>query len=200
MTMLRHFAFYLNIFALFLFFPGIFLPLFSLDMTVLAGISGSQLSTELINKELSLLTTVEELWHDQRLLVAVLIFMFSVCIPLLKSILLVVAYLKHEQRIAHKLISFVANIGKWSMADVFVVAIFLAVLSTNHAETTQSQQINLFGFKIDLLISSETLSSVGQGFYFFTAYCIVSLAATQLFQWSIRQSYQQQPQADDLTT
>lgn len=188
--MLRHFAFYLNIFALFLFFPGILLPLFSLDMTVLAGIGGSQLTTDIVNKELTLLTTVEELWQDQRILVAILIFLFSVCIPLLKSILLAIAYVKHQTTWEKKLINFVANIGKWSMADVFVVAVFLAVLSTNHAETAQSQQLNIFGFKIDLMISSETLSSVGHGFYYFTGYCIVSLIASQLFQWHLNQSRQ----------
>ena len=74
------------------------------------------------------------------------------------------------------------------MADVFVVAIFLAVLSTNHAETATQQQLALFGFKLDLIVSSETLSALGAGFYYFTAYCLLSLLGTAISQSSI--SYQ----------
>jgi hypothetical protein len=68
------------------------------------------------------------------------------------------------------------------MADVFVVAIFLAMLSTNHSETANSKALVLFGFKMDLLISSETLSAVGAGFYYFIGYCILSLVASHISQ------------------
>ncbi|WP_440874714.1 paraquat-inducible protein A [Thalassotalea sp. PLHSN55] len=178
--MKRHLGFILNIAALALFVPGIFLPMFSLDMAVTANIAGSGLSSELVNKELSLIATVEELWQDQRLLVAALIFAFSICIPLLKTLLVIVAYAKQKTQIEEKIIAFIGKIGKWSMADVFVVAVFLAVLSTNHAETASQQTLKIFSFKLDLLISSETLSAVGAGFYYFTGYCLLSLLANQL--------------------
>ena len=133
--MKTHLGFYLNLLAIVLFIPGILLPMFALQMDVSANISGPALTSELVNKELSLLTTIQELWQHDRLLVAGLIFIFSICIPLLKSYLVAWSYFKRNTQIERKLISFVAAIGKWSMADVFVVAIFLAVLSTNHAET-----------------------------------------------------------------
>ena len=183
--MKRHFAFSLNLIALGLFFPGILLPMFSLDMSVIAQISGSSLSSELVNKELSLLATIEELWQDQRLLVAGLIFAFSVCIPLIKTLLVFWAYFKKHSQLEIKIIEFIGKIGKWSMADVFVVAIFLAVLSTNHGDTASQQQLSMFGFKLNLLISSETLSAVGIGFYYFTGYCLLSLFATQCSQSAI---------------
>jgi paraquat-inducible protein A len=66
------------------------------------------------------------------------------------------------------------------MADVFVIAIFLAIMSTNHAETSTSEQFSVFGFKIALDISTQTLSAAGEGFYYFTAYCLLSLIGTQL--------------------
>ena len=71
------------------------------------------------------------------------------------------------------------------MADVFVVAIFLAMLSTNHSDTADSKALVLFGFKLDLMISSETLSSVGVGFYYFVGYCLLSLIASQVSQSSL---------------
>jgi len=184
--MLKHISFYLNLAALALFFPGILLPMFSLNMDVTAGVGVSRLTTDIVNKELSLLATIEELWQDQRLLVAALIGFFSICIPLLKSLLLAIAYIKRESKLEQRLINFVATIGKWSMADVFVVAVFLAVLSTNHAETASHHQLVLFGFKVNVQMSSETLSMVGAGFYYFTAYCLLSLLASQLAQLTLK--------------
>lgn len=176
----KHLGFGLNIAALGLFFPGILLPMFALNMEMTAAISSSTLTSTLVDKELSIIATVQDLWTDQRLLVAGLIFLFSVCIPLLKTALLTVAYFKRNTPLEGRLIGFVSSIGKWSMADVFVVAIFLAILSTNHTETSSAQQLSLFGFKIAIDISSQTFSSIGQGFYFFTAYCLLSLLGTQL--------------------
>jgi uncharacterized paraquat-inducible protein A len=149
-------------------------------MEVIANAGASSLSSQLLNKELSLLATINELYTDDRLLVASLILVFSIVIPLIKTSLITLAfYLKNNQR-AQQLVSFVNMIGKWSMADVFVVAVFLAVFSTNHAETMNQHQLSLFGFKLDIMMSSATVSNIGVGFYYFTAYCIVSLIGTQL--------------------
>jgi len=180
--MRTHFGFYLNLIAILLFIPGVLLPMFALNMDVSANISGPALTSELVNKELSLLTTIQELWQHDRLLVAGLIFIFSICIPLLKTCLVAWSYFKRNTQIERRIIGFVGAIGKWSMADVFVVAIFLAVLSTNHAETANQQSLSIMGFKLNIMISSETISSVGHGFYFFIAYCLLSLIGTQLSQ------------------
>jgi len=176
----KHLGFTLNLIALIIFIPGIMLPMFSLSMEINAQLANTSLTSQLINKELSLLSTIHELWQDKRLFVALLIFIFSVCIPLLKGILITIAYIKKNTITEQKILTFVASISKWSMADVFVIAIFLAVLSTNHAETANSKALTVFSFHIDLLISSETVSAVGLGFYYFSAYCLLSLLGTQL--------------------
>lgn len=183
--MKKHLGFLLNLLAIGLFIPGIFLPMFFLHMDMTATVANASLSSGLLNKQLSLVETVQELYQDDRLLVACLIFFFSICIPLIKSLLVTWAYFKRNTDFERKIYGFVGKIGKWSMADVFVVAIFLAVLSTNHAETADSQQLVMFGFKMDLLISSQTLSAVGQGFYFFVGYCLLSLLASQISQSSL---------------
>lgn len=181
-----HIGFGLNMLALGLLFPGILLPMFSLNMDMLASISGTALQAQLVDKELSIMATVRELWQDDRLLVAALIFVFSVCIPLIKGLLVALAYVKRHAPCRERIIRFVGYIGKWSMADVFVVAIFLAVLSTNHAETTNSKEFAIFGFQFALDISTQTLSTVGEGFYYFTAYCILSLFGTLLSTTTIK--------------
>ena len=186
--MKKHLGFLLNLLAIGLFIPGITLPIFNLAMDVTAKVSATSLSSDIVNKELSLLGTIDELWQDDRIVVAVLIFAFSIAIPLLKTTLITIAYFIKNQQLAKRIVDFISIIGKWSMADVFIVAIFLAVLSTNHAETASHQQLNLFAFKLDVVISSETLSNVGVGFYYFAAYCIISILGTQLSQSALRKA------------
>lgn len=176
----KHLGFLFNLVAIALFVPGIILPMFSLSMEMTAQISGASLTNSIINKNLSLLDTIIELWQDKRLLVSTLILFFSIVIPVIKFLLVSWAYVKKNSEVERKVYQFVSQIGKWSMADVFVVAIFLAVLSTNHGETVNNQQLALFGFKLDLIVSSETLSALGPGFYYFTAYCLLSLLGTQI--------------------
>jgi paraquat-inducible protein A len=176
----KHLGFIFNLVAIGLFIPGIYLPIFSLAMDVTANVANGSLSSEIINKELSLLGTIHELWQDERLLVAALIFIFSIAIPVLKTTLVTLSYFLKNIHLGRKLVSFVNIIGKWSMADVFVIAIFLAVLSTNHAETATQQTLAVFGFKINVILSSATLSNVGMGFYYFLSYCVLSMLGTQL--------------------
>lgn len=197
--MKRQLGLFFNIVALVLFIPGITQPIFSLAMEVTANAGASSLSSELINKELSLIGTITELWQDDRILVAVLILLFSICIPLLKTALVTIAYYLKNHHLANKMVSFVNAIGKWSMADVFVVAIFLAVMSTNHAETASQHQLSMFGFKLDIMMSSATLSNVGIGFYYFTAYCILSLIGTQLSHSALKTKELSDEQATDTT-
>lgn len=183
----KHLGYFINLTAIALFFPGILLPMLSFNMEMIANVGGAQLTNTLINKNLSLIQTIEELLHDERFTVAALIFIFSICIPVIKFILLTIAYAKKHSPLEISIYNFIGKIGKWSMADVFVVAVFLAMLSTNHAETATQQQLSLFGFKLDLMISSETLSALGDGFYYFTGYCLLSLLGTAISQSSLSQ-------------
>ena len=176
----KHLGFILNLVAIGLFIPGIYLPIFSLNMDVVANVANGSLTSEIVSKELSLLSTIEELWQDERILVATLIFLFSIAIPILKTTLVTLSYFLKNINLGKKLVSFVNVIGKWSMADVFVIAVFLAVLSTNHADTATQQTLAVFGFKINVILSSATLSNVGMGFYYFLSYCILSMLGTQL--------------------
>ena len=182
----RHLGFGLNVAALGLFFPGILLPMFSLNMEMAGSLSGSSIVSTIVDKELSIIATVQELLDDQRVLVAALIFLFSVCIPVVKTCLVSVAYFKPGTAIERQLFSLISNIGKWSMADVYVVAIFLDILSTNHAETAVNHGFSVFGFKLSLDISTQTLSAAGEGFYYFTGYCILSLLGIHLAQTAVK--------------
>jgi uncharacterized paraquat-inducible protein A len=98
----------------------------------------------------------------QNYLVAWLILLFSVVIPLLKAVILLIVLLFEKHALREQMLKFVSVIGKWSMADVFVVSIFMAYLATHSNEAV-----------------SATLH---EGFYYFTAYCVLSILGTQLIQ------------------
>ena len=69
-------------------------------------------------------------------------------------------------------LGFVELIAKWSMADVFVVALFIAYLAAQASQTPPGDP------SVPPPLVAFT-ASFGAGFYWFTAYCIVSLAAQQ---------------------
>jgi uncharacterized paraquat-inducible protein A len=136
--------------------PGITFPM----VKIAAFIDFMGFKKNLMEESRSILETVEILWQGQNYLVAVLIFGFSVVIPVVKIILLGFASYTKRDSIRTKLWVIVNGIAKWSMADVFVVGIFVAYLS---AQATD----NMTG-------------ELEKGFYYFTGYCIINIIASQL--------------------
>ena len=73
---------------------------------------------------------------------------------------------------AQRTLRFVETIAKWSMADVFVVALFIAYLAAQ-ASAAPTQGPNAAPA---LLVFDARF---GAGFYWFAAYCLFSLASQQ---------------------
>ena len=119
---------------------------------------------ELYEATQSILETIDSLFKEKNYLVAWLILLFSVVVPLLKTIMLLVVILLPKLSSRFGMITFVSAIGKWSMADVFVVSIFMAYLAT-----ASNQAV------------SATLHS---GYYYFSAYCVLSIFGTQIIDLS----------------
>jgi uncharacterized paraquat-inducible protein A len=70
-------------------------------------------------------------------------------------------------------LAFVETIAKWSMADVFVVALFIAYLASQASATPTS------GPNAAPAMIAFT-AHFGPGFYWFAAYCLFSLASQQI--------------------
>jgi len=102
---------------------------------------------------------------------ATLILLFSVVVPVTKALLVAWAVFMRDAARRLRLLQFVTAIAKWSMADVFVVALFITYLA---AEATQTTPGDPGGAP---LIAFD--ASFGPGFYWFAAYCLFSLATQQ---------------------
>jgi len=99
--------------------------------------------------------SVVKLFNGGDMTVALVILLFSVVIPLLKVLALLFISIFRRNRFAHHIVKFFKMIGKWSMVDVFVVALFLVYLSANKGDVSHAE--------------------VEIGLYFFLAYVIVSM-------------------------
>jgi hypothetical protein len=100
---------------------------------------------------------------------ATLILLFSVIVPVTKALLVLWAVHRAGARRRERTVRFVETIAKWSMADVFAVALIIAYLAAQASQTV--------GASTALLAFDATF---GAGFYWFTAYCLFSLGMQQL--------------------
>ncbi|MFZ1750672.1 MAG: paraquat-inducible protein A [Saprospiraceae bacterium] len=102
-----------------------------------------------------------------------MVLCFSVVFPLIKLILSVL-YLYSAKIRANKTIqNIIFYLGKWSMADVFVVALFMAYIGFYGIISSQLSSIanNEGGFAVETINNSK----LSPGALFFTTYCIMSI-------------------------
>jgi len=105
--------------------------------------------------------------------VGVLVFSFSVIFPVSKLISSLV-YLFRESARKNKFIRIVIfKSGKWSMADVMVVAIFMSYLGFSGILTEQLKELEKLSSLVDILTTNY--SKLNEGFYLFTGFVILSI-------------------------
>ncbi len=99
--------------------------------------------------------SIAKLFEGGDVVVAMVILLFSVLVPAVKTLSLLFVSVFMENKFAHGIVKFFKMIGKWSMVDVFVVATFLVYLTANKGDVSRAE--------------------VEVGLYFFLAYVIVSM-------------------------
>lgn len=115
----------------------------------------------------------------QMKLVGVLLVTFSIIFPLLKIVSTLGFYFDFHQARRNPVIKFfVLHSGKWSMADVMVVAIFMAYIGFNGIIANQLGHLNLKSDEIVLLTTNGT--SLQPGFYLFLSYTLLALFLSEL--------------------
>ncbi len=111
----------------------------------------------------SVVELIQTLLSQHNYVVGISILTFSILFPLAKLLLLVGFLVAPAIHRWAPLRFFASYSGKWSMADVFVVAIFLAYLAFENMQ-----------------VGIPTTSNVMVGLYFFLTYCLVSITATAI--------------------
>lgn len=157
MTIRNISALVLTLVSLGLLYPGLTVPILQITIAPELPVLGK---TTFYEQTQSILETIDTLYQTNNELVAILILLFSIIVPVAKGVIILAVLLVKKITWRRQLYKFVYAIGKWSMADVFVVGIFIAFLSTTSNTA------------IDAVLLP--------GFNYFVAYCIISLAGIQL--------------------
>lgn len=161
----------LSILSFFLLYPGVTEPI----MTIKASINMFGFQSTIFEETKSILETVYTLRDAGYAGVGFMVVTFSIILPTLKGVLIIWTWLSPSPW-RWKLI---AMISKWSMADVFVVAILVAFFT---AQATAELQSNLH-----------------DGFYWFTGYCLLSIFSGQcLASYATQHNIDQQKKLNDV--
>ena len=106
----------------------------------------------IFSEKRSILGMMDKLWKDANYWPFILIFLFGIIVPLVKSV--IIFYLLLAKNPNSKWQRFVSAISKWAMADVFAISIFVAFLGANAMEGTKA--------------------TLQPGFYYFSGYVLLS--------------------------
>lgn len=143
---------------------GLTTPILSVEVSKDLPVLGD---TVLQFQSKGVLTTVSGLWQHGNSWLAVLLMLFSVVLPLLKTGVAWLTLFSRTHHLSLRGLHLSHHLGKWSMADVFVVAILVAFFSSNGGGLTQAE--------------------VQAGLWFFALYVVLSLCGSQLIGHQLRQ-------------
>lgn len=178
---------------------GLLLPMIEIDARIsemtfsLLGEEVSFTDQVLYYKSKSILEVVELMLTQGRIdlmAVGLLVLAFSVLFPVTKLICSVIYLFSNH---VNKFVRFmVLKSGKWSMADVMVVAIFMAYIGFDGIISEQLKSLEGIAKNLELLTTNN--SNLLFGFYCFTIFVILSLTISQ----KISKSKKQQEAVDQI--
>tara|TARA_R110000868_G_scaffold306734_4_gene568141 strand:+ start:2588 stop:3871 length:1284 start_codon:yes stop_codon:yes gene_type:complete len=172
---------------------GVLLPMINIDARVsemnfqLMGESIKFTDQVLYFKSKGILEVVTLMISNKKvdvMLVGFLVLLFSVLFPFSK-LLSSLIYLFSEKAKNSKIISFlVFKTSKWSMADVMVVAIFMAYIGFSGIISEQLADIENIAPSLDILTTNA--SSLQVGFFIFTSFAVLSLIVSHKLQYRLK--------------
>ena len=109
----------------------------------------------------SIISGIMNLWKDKYYFLSVIIFFFSVILPIVKlTTLFVIWYVRLRNYQRKWLLSGLGFLGKWSMLDVFVTAIIIVSIKLGVLASAKAERgIYYFGISILLAMIVTNLES-----------------------------------------
>lgn len=179
--------------ALHLLILGVFLPMIDIDARISSmelQLMGEPISFKdqvLYYKSKSIMEVASIMLSQGKtkvMLVGILVVLFSVIFPVSKLISSVLLVFKRSLK-DNKIVRFlVFKSGKWSMADVLVVAIFMAYIGFTGIISSQLGQLENGIQSLDILTTNK--SELQNGFFFFMGFVILSIFISQTVQKMIK--------------
>lgn len=102
----------------------------------------------------SIIDAVYKMLDKHQYGIVIIIIFFTVITPIIKTLLLLLISFQKKLHLTGKKLKFLTHIGKWSMLDVFVVAIVVTYFSMKSSgQTDANLQIGIYYFSIYVLLS-----------------------------------------------
>ncbi len=131
----------LIIVSIILFFYGLKLPVLSVKQLWI------------FKNTFSILTGMEALWSDKHYGLTIIIFAFSIIFPAIKMITLgLIWFVRMTAEKRQRILSWLEILGKWSMLDVFVVAVTIVAVKFGVFADAQPR-IGIYFFSGSIILS-----------------------------------------------
>ncbi|MEX2347989.1 MAG: paraquat-inducible protein A [Balneolaceae bacterium] len=172
---------------------GILLPMINIDARIsemdfqLMGESITFTDQVLYFKSKSILEVVQLMLLNNKpdvIAVGILVLVFSVIFPLSKLTASVIHLYSKKLRQSRIVKFMVFKTAKWSMADVMVVAIFMAFIGFSGIISEQLKDLENIAIHVDIMTTNE--SSLQIGFFLFTAFAVLSLLVSHKLQFNFK--------------
>jgi paraquat-inducible protein A len=124
----------------------------------------------LFENQISVFEGLIVLWRSSELFLFLILFVFTVAFPFVKIGAMLVLWLhpRLDAEHAHKLFHFVAHMGKWSMLDVFVVAILVLTVKSGGVASIKVED-GFFLFFVSVMFTQVASLWTGKSVPRFTA-------------------------------
>ncbi len=136
---------------------GLILPVFSVVLHKTVPVLGRVVFK---HETIGILSAIQSWWSSGNYFISLIVLLFSFAIPVLKSASMGFIVGFPDTKSSQKMLKIFKIIGSWSMLDVFVVAVVIVVVTVNGKDSTKAM--------------------LEVGLYFFLAYVMLSIVATQL--------------------
>ena len=112
-------------------------------------------------ESLGIISSIDKLWISGNHIIAAVIFIFSLIVPITKTAAMGTIMAFPHASASSRLLKLFKAIGKWSMTDVFLVALIISVFSFSNMKSTDAFP--------------------QMGLYYFIAFVVLSMNATHIF-------------------
>ena len=152
---IKSFTIFVTLSALVSLFSGLLIPIIMMSIHKEVEYIGDVVLTM---ESKGVLGSIIKLFDSQEYVVGAALLLFFIILPFFKTISMLFVAIFIKNRALHSIVHFFKILGKWSMADVFVVATFLVYLSGSRGGMSRAE--------------------IQVGLYFFLAYVILSMVAS----------------------
>jgi Paraquat-inducible protein A len=137
---------------------------------------------------LELFKTLIEIGRPAMAVVAVLVLLFSVVFPVLKLLALSASLFRPSLLTKSRIVRLLAfELSRWSMADVFALAIFMSFVAFNGVIESGMGTIRAAPAVQQLVIPTNT-STILPGYYLFIGFCLASIFLSKKLERGIASS------------